>query len=125
MAIGGTYRINNNEFPAPITNWTEQLIAGGLNAIPILSLYRIHTWQWSELSGEIVETLFGLFESQQSANAQLAALETDPYDATGAELAYGTTAYIDFIIQSLSPRRRGLPQYQDVTVTFEVDPNTI
>ena len=119
-AVNGTYRINSTLFPAPITSWEEQSIASGLNGIPILSSYRIHRWELGELDGSFAEVLFSLFDSQQSGNAQLTTLETDPYDASRWDERYGTTEYTDFVIQSLSPRTRGLPFYRDLAVTFEV-----
>ena len=66
------------------------------------------------------EDLATLFDGQQSANAQLTEMETDPYDASGADETYGTLAFTDFIIQNIAPRTRGLPLYDSVTVTFEI-----
>lgn len=124
MASGGTYRIQstslNKSFIAPITTWDEQLITPGLNAIPINSGYRIHRWEFSSLEGCDFEDLATLFESQQSGNAQLEELETDPYDAGLVTEVYGTETYNDFVIQSINPRTRGLPLYESVTVVFEV-----
>lgn len=124
MASGGTYRIQssslNKTFIAPIASWDEQLITPGLNAIPVNSGYRIHRWEFSSLEGCDFEDLATLFESQQSGNAQLSELETDPYDAKLVTEQYGTETYIDFIITSIDPRTRGLPQYENVTVVFEV-----
>ena len=124
MASGGTYRIQsstlNKSFIAPISSWDEQLITPGLNAIPINSGYRIHRWEFNSLEGCDFEDLATLFESQQAGNAQLSELETDPYDAGLVTEQYGTQVYTDFIIQSISPRTRGLPLYEGVTVVFEV-----
>jgi hypothetical protein len=125
MASGGSYRIQssslNKEFPAPPeTTWNEQTISNGLNGIPINNSYRTLTWTFEDMLGCDYEDLATLFESQQSANAQLEELETDPYDASGAEEVYGTVVYSDFVIQSIAPRTRGLPLYQSVTVQIEV-----
>lgn len=121
MAQGGTYRINSYEFESPpTTDWDEQAIAPGLNGIPINSGYRAHTWRFGTLRGCDYEQLAALFASQQSGNAQLTEMETDPYDASGAAQVYGTETYTDFIIQSIAPRTRGLPDYDNVQVVFEV-----
>lgn len=124
MASGGTYRIASStldkEFIAPISTWGEQLISPGLNGIPINSGYRIHRWEFESLEGCDYEDLATLFESQQDNNAQLVALETDPYDASGADMSYGTVTYNDFIITSIDPRTRGLPLYENVSVQFEI-----
>jgi len=125
MAIGGTYRIEsttlNKEFPAPpTTGWDEQPIAGGLNGIPINTGYKIHTWTFENMLGSDYADLAGLFDEQQSGNAQLVTLETDPYEADLSCEQYGTFEYTDFIMQNIAPRTRGLPLYESVTVTFEV-----
>ena len=125
MASGGAYRIEsstlNKEFPAPeSTVWNEQLIADGLNGIPVNTSYKVHLWNLRNLEGCDYEDLATLFQSQQNANSQLIALETDPYDASGADMKYGTATYVDFIIKSIDPRTRGLPLYENVIVTFEV-----
>jgi hypothetical protein len=125
MASGGTYRIEsttlNKEFPAPPeTSWEEQPIAAGLNGIPVNSGYKTHTWQFGEMEGSDYDDLAALFDEQQSGNAQLNELETDPYEADLSCDPYGTIIYTDFIIQNIAPRTRGLPLYLSVTVTFEV-----
>jgi len=125
MASGGTYRIEssttNKEFPAPdSTEWAEQPIAGGLNGIPINSGYKQHSWNYPNMLGSDYDDLASLFDEQQDNNAQLVELETDPYEADKSCEDYGTTAYTDFVILSISPRTRGLPLYENVTVTFEV-----
>jgi hypothetical protein len=120
MASGGTYRIDDWEAPAPpTTEWGEQVIEAGLNGIAILTGYRVHSWSIGELDGCQFELLADKIEEQQTNNAQLAELETDPYGANLADDAYGTEVYTDFVIQPLN-RRRGLPLYLDVTVTFEI-----
>lgn len=116
----GTYRINTTEFPAPITDWDEQTIEGGLNGIPVNSSYRIHRWDFGELHADLAELIYSLYGSQQNGNSQLNQLETDPYDGSGANDSYGTTTYTDFIIVSVSTRQRGYPHFQSVSVTFEV-----
>lgn len=116
----GTYRINSTDFPAPITSWDEQPIAAGLNAIPILASYKIHRMRWAQLESAYAAELYSLFASQQSGNSQLDSIETDPYDASLATAKYGTQQYTDVIIQSLSSRTRGLPNYDDVEAVFEV-----
>ena len=118
--LGGSYRINSTFFPVPETEWDEQQIAPGLNGIPINSSYRIHRWSLNELEAFLAEDLYALYASQQSGNFQLTTLETDPYDATGGDLKFGTTEYTDFVIQSVSTRTRGLPNYTGVVVEFEV-----
>jgi hypothetical protein len=67
-----------------------------------------------------MDDLRSLFATQNSANAQLTTLETDPHDATGSDDIYGTRTYADFQILSVSPVTRGMPEYDDVTVVFEV-----
>jgi hypothetical protein len=125
MASGGTYRIEsttlNKEFPSPpTTSWSEQPIAGGLNGIPVNSGYKIHVWNFENMLGSDFDDLAALFDEQQSDNAQLSTLETDPYEADQSCDVYGTKNYTDFFIQNIAPRVRGLPLYQSVTVTFEV-----
>jgi len=125
MATGGTYRIEsatlNKSFPAPPeTSWEEQPIAGGLNGIPINTGYKIHTWNFENMLGSDFDDLASLFDEQQSGNAQLNIVETDPYEADQSCDVYGTKAYNDFVILNIAPRTRGLPLYQSVTVTFEV-----
>lgn len=125
MATGGTYRIEsttlNKEFPAPnSTEWDEQPIAAGLNGIPVNSGYKIHTWNMEDMLGSDFDDLAALFDEQQSNNAQLVTLETDPYEANLSCDSYGTVEYTDFYIQNIAPRTRGLPLYQSVTITFEV-----
>ncbi len=125
MASGGSYRIEsttlNKEFPAaPTTDWDEQPVASGLNGIPINTGYRIHTWNFGEMLGSDFDDLAVLFASQQDNNTQLTTLETDPYTADKACNTYGTVSFTDFIIQNIAPRVRGLPNYQNVVVTFEV-----
>lgn len=124
MASGGSYRIQsttlNKQFIVPVTTWGEQLITPGLNGIPINSGYRIHTWAFKSLEGCDYEDLATLFESQQSGNAQLVEMETDPYDASGADQQYGTAVFDDFVIASIDPRTRGLPLYENVTIQMEV-----
>ena len=125
MASGGSYRIEsttiNKEFPSPpTTDWNEQSIAGGLNGIPVNSGYKIHTWNFENMLGSDFDDLASLFDSQQSSNAQLSEMETDPYESDLACNPYGTIAYTDFIIQNIAPRTRGLPLYENVTVTFEI-----
>jgi hypothetical protein len=125
MASGGAYRIQstttNKEFPAPpTTSWDEQPIAGGLNGIPINTGYKIHTWNFENMLGSDFDDLAALFDSQQSANAQLVEVETDPYEADQSCDTYGTTAYTDFVILNIAPRTRGLPLYESVTVQFEI-----
>lgn len=118
--LKGVYRINDTDFPAPITRWEEQPIASGLNGVPILSSYRLHTWNYAQLESSYAEELYALFAAQQSGNAAVGAIETDPYDASGANSEYGTSQYTDAVILSVGARTRGLPMYDDVTVTFEV-----
>jgi hypothetical protein len=125
MASGGTYRIEgaslNKEVPAPPeTAWDEQLIAPGLNAIPINNSYKIHIWTFEDMLGSDYEDLASLYDEQQANNSQLTTLETDPYPADKSCEVYGTTEYTDFVMQSIAPRARGLPLYQSVTVVFEV-----
>ncbi len=125
MASGGSYRVEstvtNKSFPAPpTTSWDEQPIASGLNGIPINAGYKIHTWNFDNMLGSDFDDLASLFDSQQSANAQLVTLETDPYESNQSCDKYGTKAYTDFIIQNIAPRTRGLPLYEGVTITFEV-----
>lgn len=126
MAVGevgntfGNYRIEGLFFPAPVSGWIENPLGVGLNGIPVLSSYRIHTWSWPQLEAILAKELFAKFESQQTNNSQLALLETDPYDASTALDKYGTVEYTDFIIISVGTRSRNFPNYDGVEVTFEV-----
>lgn len=116
----GTYRINGTVFPAPVTSWDEQELATGLNALPVNTSYRIHQWDLGELDVSLAQLVYTLYELQQSGNAQLTTLETDPYDASLGDESYGTQVYTDFIIRSVSTRTRGYPFYSGVTIVFEV-----
>lgn len=125
MASGGTYRIQsstlNKEFSAPPTSsWEEQPIAAGLNGILVNSGYKTHTWNFENMKGSDFDDLAALFDEQQSDNAQLSTLETDPYESDLSCDPYGTIIYTDFVILGIAPRTRGLPLYESVTVTFEV-----
>ena len=119
---GGHYRINDIEFPTPVTTWGAQALGAGLNGLPVHSSYRIHQWTWpgNALEACLMQDLLDLFDSQQSGNAQLAALETDPYDASLADVGYQTTVYVDFVILAVEPVTRGMPVYENATVAFEV-----
>lgn len=124
MATGGTYRIEsstlNKEFPAPITTeWSEQVIGNGLNGVPVNSGYKNHVWNLEDLLSSDFDDLAALFDEQQSNNAQLIVLETDPYPADLGCDKYGTTEYTDFFIRNIT-RTRGLPNYLNVTIEFEV-----
>lgn len=121
MSTGGTYRIDDYEFPAPITNWEPQVIGGKLNGLPLLNSYYIHTWSWPAGGLETcdMKRLLELF-ANQNATGQLTTLETDPFDANEADDRYGTVTYSDFIIKDITPRTRELPHYASPTVTFEI-----
>lgn len=119
LLVGGTYRIGNIVFPAPATNWEDQVLGQALDGFPIINSYRIHTWSWATVVGEDFENLASIIDTQMSTRTPVSALETDPYDASGASEDYGTFVYTDFIIQPIN-RQRGLPEYEDVTVQFEV-----
>jgi hypothetical protein len=124
MASGGTYRIEsttlNKEFPAPVsTEWSEQPIGGGLNGVPVNSGYKNHIWNLEDLLGSDFDDLAALFDEQQSGNSQLSVLETDPYPSNLSCSKYGTTKYTDFFIRNIT-RTRGLPNYLNVTINFEV-----
>jgi hypothetical protein len=119
MSKGGTWRINNIVFPMPNTRWEEQVIGAGLNGLPILGTYRLHTWNWPFILGEFAEQLFSLFDLQQTGNSQLSALETDPYDASQT-YNYNTIVYTDFTIINISSRTRGMPFYDDLSVVYEI-----
>ena len=116
----GTYRIGSVDFPVPTTSWGEQAIGTGLDDFPINNSYRIHIWQLGDLPGDIAEQLFAAYDTQQTNRVGPSVLETDPYDGTGADLDYGTEEYSDVRIQSINPRTRGLPNYSNMQVTFEV-----
>lgn len=121
MASGGTYRINDTEFNAPEgALWEDIPIAPGLNGIPFVSSYAHHVWNFSHLEGCLAEGLMTLWRSQLGGNAQLAALETDPYEADQQGDGYATKVYTDFIIMAVTPVARGLPEYDDITVNFLV-----
>lgn len=119
MAQGGTYRINSVDFPAPQTAWEEQQLGDGLDGIPILGSYRIHRWRWSQLDGGEAASVYSLFNTA-TAGRDAVTLETDPYDASLASSKYGTYEYQDVIVKSVSRRQRGLPNYSDIEVAFEV-----
>lgn len=119
-SVFGSYRINDVYFPAPETEWAEQQIGMGLNGIPINSGYRRHTWSFNELDGQLANSLYTLYQSQQDGNAPLVTLETDPYDASASIETYGTEIYTDFTILEVGNRHRGMPNYSGVTVIFEV-----
>jgi hypothetical protein len=116
----GAYKINDVEFPVPTTRWEEQPVAAGLNGISILSSYRTHVWSWPFLDGAVAEQLFALYDQQQSTNTPLTSIETDPYDASGSSEIYGTVSYTNFTILSVGTRTRGLPFYDDVSLTAEI-----
>lgn len=116
----GAYRIASVDFPAPITGWDENPIDVGLDDFPINSSYRTHFWRWRGLPGYWAELLFAAYDNQQTNRTAPASIETDPYDGTGAEETYGTTTYTNVRIAGLSTRTRGLPHYDDVTVTFVI-----
>lgn len=124
MATGGTYRIEsttlNKEFYPDSTSWEEQPIAAGLNGIPVNSSYRQHTWNLGDMLGSDYDDLAALYDEQQSGNAQLTTVETDPYPSNLSCDSYGTKTYDDFVILSIGPRTRGLPLYTGVVVTFEI-----
>jgi hypothetical protein len=122
-SINGTYRIDEITFPTPITEWEDQELAQGLNGIPINASYRIHRWNFDELDGEIANALYDKYQEQQSGNAQLSELETDPYDASLANEEYGTETFSDFVIISPGVRRRDMPNYSNITVIFEIFAN--
>jgi hypothetical protein len=123
MSTGGTYRINDTEFPAPITGWQPQVIGAKLNGLPSLNSYFLHTWQWpaGALEDCYMEDLLAAFELQNDTGTQLSALETDPSDASDAsDGSYGTVVYDDFVIKEILPRTKQLSVFESPTVTFEV-----
>jgi len=119
--IGGSYRIDDVEFPAPITSWTPQVIGAKLNGLPALNSYYIHEWQWPSglLAADEMEALLNKFY-EQDATGQLSALETDEYNADSALLGYGTVIYTDFVIKEVQPVTRGLPHYDNPRCVFEI-----
>lgn len=118
--IYGNYRIDDLILPVPQTTWEDQVMGAGLNGIPINSSYRLLRMTWSSLEAEIAKEIYAKFEEQQSTGLPLSVLETDPYGAELANDRYATKIYTDFIIVSISPRERGLPFYNNVTLTAEV-----
>ena len=122
MSSGGTYRIDDLAVPVPMTEWIPAPLGALLNNLPVNGSYYGHKWAWPGRGLEpcVFEDILAKFESQQTTLTQLTALETDPFDASLADETYGTTVYTDFIILSISPRRRGLPQYDNPTVEFLV-----
>ena len=121
MAVGGIYRIDSEEFDAPVTSWEAQIIGPKLNGLPSLNSYYLHTWTWpgGGLEGCDFERLLDLFYTQD-ATGQLSTLETDDYRADGSIEKYGTKRYTNFIIQSVWPVARGLPHYNNPRIVFEV-----
>lgn len=122
MKLGGTYRIDEYEFPAPLATWEDQVIGPGLDGMPFLCSYMLHKWEWPSgaLEAEFVDKLMEKFKSQQSTGAQLDELETDPYDASLWDEQYGTHVYTDFTVLSVAPVKRSLPHYDGISVVFEV-----
>lgn len=119
--VYGNYRIDDTIFPVPATQWEEQVIGMGLNGIPINSTYRLHTWNFASLEGSFAKLLFDKFAEQQAGNAQLSSIETDPYGADLVNENYGTTTYTDYTIVAISNRARGLPFFENISVTFEIE----
>jgi hypothetical protein len=116
----GTYRINDTVFPAPVsTRWEEQELGSALDGRSKLSQYKIHVWNFPTMESYYAILAFGLYDDQQSGTP-ITVLETDPYDATLSIEHYGTQTYTDVVITNISARVRGLPNYDDVSIIFEV-----
>lgn len=95
-------------------------MGAGLNGLPINSSYKLLRMVWSSLDAEIAKDIYAKFEEQQTSGLPLSVLETDPYGAELATDRYATKIYTDFTLVSISPRERGLPFYNNVTVMAEV-----
>ena len=120
--VGGAYRIDEYEFPAPLASWEDQVIGGGLDGIPFLCSYMRHKWEWptGTITAEHMEMLASKFSEQCSGGAALTSLETDPPDVSTWDYKYSTVVYDEFVILSITPMTRGLPHYDGVVVEFEV-----
>jgi len=114
------YKIEEEEFPAPIAGWEDPPIVTGLNILPIMASYKIHRWTWRELPGVFFEKITDQWKSQQTNGTQLSTLETDPFGVEYEDNTVGTVEYTDFVIVQVSRRVRGLPHYDNVSVVFEV-----
>lgn len=123
MASGGTYSIKDASgtysFPAPVIAWREQIIGGGLDGVPGLNAYRLLVWRWAELGEDDMARLVAFQTRQQARTSAWRELETDPYDPTCDDVSYRTVTYDDVTIKAIT-RERGYPNWQNVTVTFEV-----
>lgn len=118
---GGIYRIDDLVIDqAPVVTWENQLIQDGLNGIAINSSYEMMRWRFAEMDSDTFEDILDKYNEQQTGNAQLEELETDPHNASSGSDEYGTVVYDDFVIKSIDPRTRGLPRYEDVNIVFEV-----
>ena len=123
MGAGGTYSIkdasNTHSFPAPVIAWREQILGGGLDGRPALNAYRLLVWRWTGLDADDMANLVAFQTRQQAGTSAWRELETDPYDETCDDVSYRTVTYDDVMIKNIT-RERGYPNWQNVTVTFEV-----
>ena len=124
MATGGSYAVQDDsarqEFQSPVTSWSEQVLGDGLDGIPKLNAYRVHTWNFpGGLSEDEMAWLTGFQTRQQSGTSTWMELETDSYCPSCNEQIYRTTVYTDVVLKGIS-RTRGFPRWEGVTATFEV-----
>jgi hypothetical protein len=123
MSSSGSYRLQDvteaYEFPVPQATWADQPLGDGLDGVPALNAYRLHTWRWQVLSTEEMAKLVLFQARQQSTASSWRYLETDPYDPACNTSRYGTVTYTDVTIKSIV-RDRGFPNYENVTIVFEV-----
>lgn len=116
--LNGTYRVDEFTFPSPITSWQDSIIAQGLDRRPRQSSYAVHAWNWQSLTPEEFLPLYTLYKRQKDGTP-IGILETDPYDIEQALSNYGTVQYTNVVMQNF-PKTRGMPQYEDITITFLV-----
>lgn len=111
---------NSHVFPVPVTDWTDQLLGEGLDGVPAINVYRLHTWTWPYLDEDDAAALAAFFQRQQ-LGTMLSGIETDPYLPVGSPVASypATVEYIDVRIKSVS-RERGMGPYTSITAVFEI-----
>ena len=104
-------------FPVPIVDWTDQLLGEGLNGVPAINAYRLHTWTWPFLDEDDIARLAAYYRRQQ-LGTPLDGIETDPYNPEEDPTTL-IREYTDVRIKSLS-RERGPGPYTSVTISFEI-----
>lgn len=123
MTRGGSYVLHDSnssyEFPSPVTSWAEQPLGDGLNGVPAINGYRLHTWRLTGLDEDEMALLTGFMNRQQLGTATGLEIETDPYNPECTTDAYRTEVFTDVQIKAVS-RERGFGFWQNVSVVFEI-----